>query len=137
MRVYELRVGDEEESVGVCASFLYMESVLHVLLRILDFVYTQSSHLSQWQLPTAPLNTPLSPQYSTTHHSSTSAFTSVNSRLKLHRPLVSALDLPCTAGRIRYRKNALANRHAWCVKLSGSEYAPTGTPYLSYVVIVC
>jgi hypothetical protein len=99
--------------------------------------HTQFSHLSQWQLSTAPLNTPRSPQYSTTHQSSTSAFTSVNSRLKLHRPIPSALDLPCTAGRIRYRKNALANLHAWCVKLSGSEYAPTGTPYSSYVVIVC
>jgi len=98
---------------------------------------TQSSHLSQWQLSTALLKIPLSPQYRTTHHSSTSPLTSVKSRLKLQFPLRSSFLLPCTAGRMRYRKKALPSRHAWCVKLSGSEYAPTGMPYSSYVVIVC
>jgi sulfopyruvate decarboxylase TPP-binding subunit len=34
MRIYELRVGDEEESVGVCAGFLDTKSILHVLLKI-------------------------------------------------------------------------------------------------------
>ena len=98
---------------------------------------TQFSHLSQWQLSTALLNTPRSPQYRTTHHTTTSAFASVKSRRRLQFELRSAFLLSCTAGRIRYKKKALASLHAWYVKLSGPEYAPTGTPYSSYVVIVC
>ena len=137
MRIYELRVGDEDESVGVCAGFLELRLVLHNLVDITRDRRTQSSHLSQLQLSTALLKIPLSPQYRTTHHSNTSPFTSVKSRLKLQFPLRNSFLLPCTAGRMRYRKKALPSRHAWCVKLSGSEYAPTGMPYSSYVVIVC
>lgn len=137
MRIYELRVGDEDESVGVCAGLLETWSDLRILVDIARYKRTQFSHWSQLQLSTALLKTPLSPQYRTTHHNSTSPFTSVKSRLKLQLPLRSSFLFPCTAGRMRYRKNALPSRHAWCVKLSGSEYAPTGMPYSSYAVIVC
>jgi hypothetical protein len=137
MGIYKLGVGDEDESMGVCAGFLDARLASRILVGIVKYRRTQSSHLSQLQLSTALLKTPLSPQYRTTHHSSTRPFTSVKRRLKLQLPRRSSFVFPCTAGRMRYRKKARPSRHAWCVKLSGSEYAPTGVSYSSYVVIVC
>lgn len=136
MRIDQLRVGDEKKSVRVCAGFLcHSKSSIASHSRTKTH-HTQFSHRSQLQLSTALLNTPRSPQHSTTHHTTTNTFTSVNSLLKLQSPLLIAAYLPCMTGRILYTNSARSSLQACVVKLSGSEYAPTGTPYSSYVVMI-
>lgn len=77
--------------------------------------HTQSSHAFQLQLPTAPLKAPLSPQYTTTHQITTSAFAKLNSLF--HRPCATLFS---TNGLTLYTKKARAVRYVWPVKLSGS-----------------
>lgn len=78
--------------------------------------HTQFSHSSHLQSPTAPSNAPLSPQYTTTHQITTSAFARLNSLF--HRPPATLFS---TKGLTRYTKKARAVRYVWPVKLSGSE----------------
>lgn len=92
MRIDELGVGDEDESVRICAVFLEWQSALSVHLAV-QIQPTQFSQLSQSQLFNALLKTARSPQYNNPHQVIINTLTSVNKLLKLHLPLFSAFCL--------------------------------------------
>ncbi len=103
--------------MGVCARFL--EARVSISLNSLpssktsDSAYPSSPNLSHRQLSIAVIeDAPLAPIRGPHHQSTTSAFASVKSLLKLQSPLLSALYLLSANGRMRYVKRALTSRPA-------------------------
>lgn len=128
MRVYELRIGNEDESVGVCVAFLQVISIQKTGNPLAAGLRTHFSQFSQRHSSTAFRIALRSPKYTATHQTTTNTLTALSSRRKLQSPLLTAAHCLSTSGFTLYSANARATRHAWCVRLSGSEYAPTGMP---------